>query len=53
MRCSKCRKELSEEEFSINPKTGEYYKQCNSCKEYYEQNKDRINNKKKEYREKK
>ena len=51
MRCSKCRKELSEKEFSINPKTGEYYKQCDSCREYHkeyrEQNKDKI----KEYRE--
>ena len=52
MRCSKCGKFLSEEEFSINPKTGEYYKQCNSCREYRERNKDRINDKKKEYREK-
>ena len=46
MICSKCRKEFSEKEFSINPKTGEYYKTCNSClewvKEYREKNKDKI-----------
>ena len=55
MRFVCCGKELIEEEFSINPKTGEYYKNCNSCrechKEYYEQNKDIIKEKKKEYRE--
>ena len=44
MRCSRCKKELSEEEFSINPKTGEYYKQCNSCREYYKQNKEKRKN---------
>ena len=47
MRCSKCGKFLSEEKFSINLKTGEHYKECNLCREYREQNKDKI----KEYRE--
>ena len=55
MRCTCCGKELSEEEFSINPKTGEYYKNCNLCreyhKEYYEQNKDKMKEYWKEYRE--
>ena len=53
MRCTCCIKELSEEECSINPKTGEYYKHCNSCrekdKEYREQNKDKIKEYQKEY----
>ena len=51
MRCSKCRKELSEEEFSINLKTGEHYKECNFCRGYREQNKDKINERNKEYYE--
>ena len=55
MRCVSCKRELSEEEFSINPKTGEYYKHCNSCrekdKEYREQNKDKLKEYDKEYRE--
>ena len=42
---------MSGEEFSINHKTGEYYKQCNLCREYYEQNKDKMKEKKKDYRE--
>ena len=50
-----CKKELSEEEFSINPKTGEYYKNCDLCKEYhkeyYEQNKDKLKEYDKKYRE--
>ena len=51
MRCSKCGKFLSEEKFSINLKTGEHYKECNLCREYREQNKDKIKEKTKEYRE--
>ena len=59
MRCTCCKKELSEESFSINPKTDEYYKRCNSCREYqkeyrreyYEQNKDKIKEKSREYYE--
>ena len=51
MRCSKCGKELSEEGFSINPKTGKYYKQCNSCREYIEQNKEKWKEYWKEYSE--
>ena len=53
LKCSHCRKKLPEEEFSINPKSGVLYKICDncrnklkeSCKKYYENNKD----KRKEY----
>ena len=44
-KCSKCGKELSVDNFSINP-SGELYKCCNVCiekkKSYYEVNKDKI-----------
>ena len=60
LKCSRCCKELSEEEFSVNPKSGAFYKVCDNCrnksKEYYENNKEyykgyRENNKdkRKEY----
>ena len=50
LKCSYCKKELSEEEFSINPNSGVFYKLCDSCrnkkkeydKKYYENNKDKI-----------
>ena len=65
-KCASCRKELSVDNFSINPKIGELYKCCNSCieqmkfyyeankeqrKVYYEANKEKILEKKKAYRE--
>ena len=44
-KCSKCKKELSVDNFSINPKSGELYKSCNVCREksksYYEENKEK------------
>ena len=33
-KCSKCEKELSVDNFSINPKSDELYKSCNVCIEY-------------------
>ena len=54
-KCSACRKELSVDNFSINPKTGKLYKKCNNCKErgkaYYEDNKEKIAEKMKFYKE--
>ena len=45
---------MSEEEFSVNPKSGVLYKCCDNCrkyvKKYYENNKDKINEQTKEYR---
>ena len=49
MRCTCCKKEQSEEEFSINPKTGEYYKKCDSCREYFKEYRERNKDKMKEY----
>ena len=48
LKCSKCHRKLSEEEFSINPQSGVLYKCCDKCrnknkessKKYYEKNKD-------------
>ena len=65
-KCSKCGKELSVDNFSINPKSGELYKSCNVCieymksysetnkekkKSYYEANKEKILEKNKSYYE--
>ena len=54
-KCSKCGKELSVDNFSINSKSGELYKCCNVCieknKSYREANKEKIAEKKKSYRE--
>ena len=54
-KCSKCGKKLFVDNFSINPKNGELYKVCNSCREkmksYYEANKEKIAEHKKSYRE--
>ena len=54
-KCSKCGKELSVDNFSINPKTGELYKSCNVCieymKSYSEANKEKIAEYRKSYRE--
>ena len=65
-KCSKCKKELSVDNFSINLKSGELYKECNVCREkmksyyevnkekkksYYETNKEKILGKKKSYYE--
>ena len=55
LKCSKCNKELSEEAFSVNPKSGVFYKCCDKCrnkrKEYYKNNKDKIKEQWKEYYE--
>ena len=54
-KCAACKKELSVDNFSINPKSGELYKCCNSCKEkvkaYREANKEKIAEQYKAYRE--
>ena len=54
-KCSCCKKELSVDNFSINPKSCELYKECNNCKErcksYYKANKEKIAERKKSYRE--
>ena len=53
-KCSRCGKELSVDNFSINPKSSELYKCCNSCKEriksYREANKEKIAEQMKSYR---
>ena len=54
-KCSRCKKELSVDNFSINPKTGKLYTQCNICieygKSYYKANKEKIAEYMKSYRE--
>ena len=65
-KCKHCGKELSVDNYSINPKSGELYKSCNVCieqmksyyeankekkKSYYEANKEKILENKKFYRE--
>ena len=60
LKCSRCRKELSDEEFSVNPQSGVLYKCCDkcrdklkeSCKKYYENNKEYFKEYMKEYYEK-
>ena len=60
MKCSWCYRKLSEEEFSVNPKSGAFYKLCDRCrnkkkesnKKYRENNKDKKKEYQKEYREK-
>ena len=56
LKCSRCHRKMSEEEFSVNPKSGAFYKVCDkcrnkqkeSCKKYRENNKEYF----KEYYEK-
>ena len=54
-KCVSCKKELSVDNFSINPKSGELCKCCNYCKEqkkfYREANKEKIAERDKFYRE--
>ena len=54
-KCMTCKKELSADNFSINPKSGELYKCCNSCREYLksyrEANKEKIAKCRKSYYE--
>ena len=54
-KCMTCKRKLSVDNFSINPKSGELYKSCNDCREYlksyYEVNKEKIAEKKKSYYE--
>jgi 5-methylcytosine-specific restriction endonuclease McrA len=54
-KCSCCKKELVIDNFSINPKSGELYKECNNCKERgkarYEANKENIAERYKAYYE--
>lgn len=64
VKCSDCKKEKMENDFNINEKTNTIYKTCTSCvdmrkiksennkgqkHEYYEKNKDTINDKNKKY----
>ena len=54
-KCVRCKKELDDSCFSINPKTNDYCLYCNNClksrKEYRESNKDKIKEYSKEYYE--
>ena len=59
LKCSWCHRKLSEEEFSVNPQSGVFYKCCDRCrnkskessKKYRENNKDKIKEQMKGYRE--